>query len=47
MGVNSVSVEGPVGGTPADVYRYIADMTNHHPRFVPPRSRTSRSYRGV
>lgn len=36
MGVNSVSVEGPVGAPPADVYRYIADMKNHHPRFLPP-----------
>jgi hypothetical protein len=36
MGVNSVSVEGPVGGPPADVYRYIADMSNHHPHFLPP-----------
>jgi uncharacterized protein YndB with AHSA1/START domain len=36
MGVNSVSVEGPVGGPPADVYRYIADMRNHHPHFLPP-----------
>jgi Polyketide cyclase / dehydrase and lipid transport len=36
MGVNSVSVEGPVGGPPADIYRYIADMRNHHPHFLPP-----------
>ena len=36
MGVNSVSVEGPVGAPPADVFRYIADMKNHHPRFLPP-----------
>jgi hypothetical protein len=36
MGANSVSVEGPVGGPPADVYRYIADMRNHHPHFLPP-----------
>ena len=36
MGVNSVFVEGPVGGSPGDVYRYIADMVNHHPHFLPP-----------
>jgi uncharacterized protein YndB with AHSA1/START domain len=36
MGANSVSVEGPVGGPPEDVYRYIADMRNHHPHFLPP-----------
>lgn len=36
MGLNSVFVEGPVGAPPEDVYRYIADMVNHHPRFLPP-----------
>ncbi|HEX4863723.1 MAG TPA: SRPBCC family protein [Acidimicrobiales bacterium] len=36
MGVNSVSVEGPVEAPPADVYRYIADIMNHHPHFLPP-----------
>lgn len=36
MGFNSVSVEGPVGAPPADVFRYIADMQNHHPHFLPP-----------
>jgi uncharacterized protein YndB with AHSA1/START domain len=36
MGVNSVHVEGQVGAPPADVYRYIADMVNHHPNFLPP-----------
>lgn len=36
MGVNSVRAEGPVGAPPPDVYRYIADMANHHPHFLPP-----------
>jgi len=36
MGINSVSVEGPVGAPPADVFRYIADMKNHHLHFLPP-----------
>jgi hypothetical protein len=36
MGLNSVSVDGPVGAAPADVFGYIADMRNHHPRFLPP-----------
>jgi len=36
MGLNSVSVEGQVGAPPADVFRYIADMRNHHPHFLPP-----------
>ena len=36
MGVSSVSVEGPVGAPPADVFRYIADMKDHHPHFLPP-----------
>ncbi|HEX4218792.1 MAG TPA: SRPBCC family protein [Acidimicrobiales bacterium] len=36
MGVVSVSVEGAVGAPPADVFRYIADMKNHHPHFLPP-----------
>ena len=36
MGVNSVSVEGPVRAPPGDVYRYIADMVDHHPHFLPP-----------
>jgi hypothetical protein len=36
MSVNSVSMAGPVGAPPADVYRYIADMQNHHPHFLPP-----------
>ena len=36
MDVNSVSVEGSVGAPPAVVFRYIADMKNHHPRFLPP-----------
>jgi hypothetical protein len=36
MGLNSVSVEGPVGAPPGRVFRYIADMQNHHPHFLPP-----------
>jgi hypothetical protein len=36
VGLNSVSVEGPVGAPPTDVFRYIADMQNHHPPFLPP-----------
>lgn len=36
MGVNSVSVEGPVGASPGAVFGYIADMRNHHSRFLPP-----------
>jgi uncharacterized protein YndB with AHSA1/START domain len=36
MRVNSVSVEGLVGAPPADVFRYIADMKDHHRHFLPP-----------
>jgi hypothetical protein len=36
MGLVSVSVEGAIGAPPADVFGYIADMTNHHPNFLPP-----------
>ena len=36
MSLNSVSMEGPVGAPPADVFRYIADMRDHHPHFLPP-----------
>ncbi|MGH2836662.1 MAG: hypothetical protein ACRDKD_10640 [Solirubrobacteraceae bacterium] len=36
MGFNSVSVEGPVGAPPADVFGYIADMPDHHRHFLPP-----------
>jgi uncharacterized protein YndB with AHSA1/START domain len=36
MAVNTASVEGPVAAPPADVFRYIADMKNHHPNFLPP-----------
>jgi hypothetical protein len=31
-----VSAEGPVGAPTGDVYRYIADMREHHPHFLPP-----------
>jgi len=30
-----ISAEGPVAGTPEDVYGYIADYRRHHPRFLP------------
>lgn len=36
MGLNSVSVEGPVWAPPVDVFRYIADMQNHHYHFLLP-----------
>jgi uncharacterized protein YndB with AHSA1/START domain len=36
MGLNSVSVDGPVNAPPQEVFRYIADMQNHHPHFLPP-----------
>jgi hypothetical protein len=36
VGVNSVVVEGLVAAPPRDVYRYIADMVNHHPHILPP-----------
>jgi uncharacterized protein YndB with AHSA1/START domain len=31
-----VSAEGTVDGPAETVYRYIADMREHHPRFLPP-----------
>jgi hypothetical protein len=31
-----VSAEGPVDAPAETVYRYIADMREHHPRFLPP-----------
>ena len=36
MALNSVSVDGPVNAPPEEVFRYIADMQNHHPHFLPP-----------
>ena len=33
---NVVSAEGTVGAPADTVYRYIADMRDHHPRFLPP-----------
>lgn len=36
MGVNTASAEGPVAAPPAVVYRYLSDMQNHHPHFLPP-----------
>jgi hypothetical protein len=32
----AVSAEGTVEAPPDTVYRYIADMREHHPRFLPP-----------
>jgi uncharacterized protein YndB with AHSA1/START domain len=32
----AVSAEGTVDAPPDTVYRYIADMREHHPRFLPP-----------
>lgn len=31
-----VTASGTVGAPAADVYRYIADYRQHHPRFLPP-----------
>jgi hypothetical protein len=31
-----VFAEGPVAAPPATVYGYLADMREHHPRFLPP-----------
>jgi hypothetical protein len=36
MGVNTASAEGPVNAPPDVVYRYLSDMRNHHPHFLPP-----------
>jgi uncharacterized protein YndB with AHSA1/START domain len=36
VGVNSVFVKGPVRASPEEVFRYIADMVDHHPHFLPP-----------
>jgi hypothetical protein len=36
MATIHVSAEGPVGAPADEVYRYIADMREHHPRFLPP-----------
>lgn len=36
MAALHVSAEGDVGTPPEDVYRYLADMQTHHPRFLPP-----------
>lgn len=36
MGVNTASSEGPVAAPPDVVYRYLSDMGNHHPHFLPP-----------
>jgi uncharacterized protein YndB with AHSA1/START domain len=32
----NVSAEGEVGAPPQTVYRYLADMREHHPNFLPP-----------
>jgi Polyketide cyclase / dehydrase and lipid transport len=36
MARNVVSAEGMVGAPADTVYRYLADMRDHHPRFLPP-----------
>lgn len=36
MGTLVVSAEREVGAPADEVYRYIADMREHHPRFLPP-----------
>ena len=35
MGVISVSAERVVGAPASTVYGYVADMVNHHPRYLP------------
>jgi hypothetical protein len=36
MARNVATAEGPVDAPADTVYSYIADMRNHHPRFLPP-----------
>ena len=36
MGRNRASAEGMVDAPADTVYRYLADMRDHHPRFMPP-----------
>ena len=36
MARNVVSAEGTVNAPADTVYRYLADMRGHHPRFLPP-----------
>ena len=36
MGQINVAKEGPVGAPPEFVYGLVADMREHHPRFLPP-----------
>jgi hypothetical protein len=36
MGVNTAFAQGPVAAPPDVVYRYLSDMQNHHPHFLPP-----------
>jgi hypothetical protein len=36
MATINVFAERPVGAPAEEVYRYIADMREHHPRFLPP-----------
>jgi hypothetical protein len=36
MATLDVSAERPVGAPANEVYRYLADMREHHPRFLPP-----------
>jgi hypothetical protein len=36
MGVNTASAQGSVAAPPDVVYRFLSDMRNHHPHFLPP-----------
>jgi Polyketide cyclase / dehydrase and lipid transport len=36
MGTINVTAERPVGAPAGTVYGYLADMREHHPRFLPP-----------
>jgi uncharacterized protein YndB with AHSA1/START domain len=36
MGAIHVSAERDIDAPPREVYRYLADMREHHPRFLPP-----------
>jgi hypothetical protein len=36
MGVITASAQGLVAAPPDVVYRYLSDMQNHHPHFLPP-----------
>jgi hypothetical protein len=36
MGVNTASAQRSVAAPPDVVYRFLSDMRNHHPHFLPP-----------